>query len=346
MTGGVGRHGQRRTRQTNSRLMRLATFLKATLLLFLAVAAPATLMPAAAQQAGRTITIVVPYTPGTGIDILARLLGEELQKRWGQPFMVENKPGASGNIGTQQVARAAPDGHTLLMAANTFVMNASLFKSLPYDPQTSFAPIAEVATGSIALVVHPSLAATTVRELIADAKARPGQINYASPGRGTPQHMTMELFKLTAGVSLTHVPYSGSAGAVRDLVGGHVGAMFLPLHTALPLVGDKQIRLLAIGGSQRSVLAPDTPTLEEQGVSGFDVDLWYALLAPAGTSAEIVARYNTEINDILKQPAARDALGKQGLQPRGGTAARLGEMMASDQPRWAKVVKDAGISPE
>jgi len=341
---GVGEYGRRRPQEGN-RSAAGATLLGA-LALCLAITAAAAWMPAAAQQAGRTVTIVVPYTPGTGIDILGRLLAEELQKRWGQPFVVENKPGASGNIGTQQVARAAPDGHTLLMAANTFVMNASLFKSLPYDPQTSFAPIAEVATGSIALVLHPSLAATNVGELIADAKGRPGQINYASPGRGTPQHMTMELFKLTAGVSLTHVPYSGSAGAVRDLVGGHVGAMFLPLHTALPLVADKQIRLLAIGGGQRSVLAPDTPTLEEQGVAGFDVDLWYAILAPAGTSAEIVGRYNTEINDILKQPAIRDALAKQGLQARGGTAARLGEMMASDQPRWAKVVKDAGIAPE
>ena len=346
MTGGVSRHRHRRMCLTNARWSAFNTFLKATLLLFLAVAVPASLMPAAAQQAGRTITIVVPYTPGTGIDILARLLGEELQKRWGQSVVVENKPGASGNIGTQQVARSAPDGHTLLMAANTFVMNASLFKSVPYDPQTSFAPIAEVATGSIALVVHPSLAATNVRELIADAKARPGQINYASPGRGTPQHLTMELFKLTAGVSLTHVPYSGSAGAVRDLVGGHVGAMFLPLHTALPLVADKQIRLLALGGSRRSALAPDTPTLEEQGVAGFDVDLWYALLAPAGMSTELVGRYNAEINDILKQPAVSDALAKQGLQARGGTPARLAEMMASDQPRWAKVVKDAGIAPE
>jgi tripartite-type tricarboxylate transporter receptor subunit TctC len=344
MTEELGSHNRRFWR-ANRLPVSVAAFVKVALFVFL-VAGPAAFTPAAAQQPGRTITIVVPYTPGTGIDILARVLGEELQKRWGQPVVVENKPGASGNIGTQQVARAAPDGHTLLMAANTFVMNASLFKSLPYDPQTSFAPIAEVATGSIALVVHPSLAATSVRELIADAKARPGQINYASPGRGTPQHMTMELFKLTAGVSLTHVPYSGSAGAVRDLVGGHVGAMFLPLHTALPLVADKQIRLLAVGGNARSALAPDAPTLEEQGVTGFDVDLWYALLGPAGMPPEMVARYNTEINDILKQPAVSDALAKQGLQARGGTAARLGDMMASDQPRWAKVVKDAGISPE
>jgi tripartite-type tricarboxylate transporter receptor subunit TctC len=295
----------------------------------------------------RAIVIVVPFTPGTGIDILARLVGEELQRRWGQTVVVENKPGASGNIGTQQVARAEADGHTLLMTANTFVTNASLFRSLPYDPQTSFAPIIEVATGSLVLAVHPSFAAAaSVRSLVEDAKARPDQINYSSPGRGTPQHLAMELFKQTAGISLRHVPYSGSAGAVRDLVGGHVQAMFLPLHTALPLAADKQIRLLAVGGATRSPLAPDVPTLVEQGVSGFDVDLWYGLLARAGTPAELVTRYNEAIDAILAQDAVRIALGKQGLQARGGPPGRLADLIAKDQPRWSKVVKEAGIVPE
>ena len=271
--------------------------------------------PALAQRLSeRTITIVVPFTPGTGIDILARLLGEQIQKRWEQTVIIENKPGASGNIGSQQAARAEPDGHTLLMTVNTFVMNASLFKSLPYDPQKSFAPIIEVATGSLALVVHPSLAAATVSEFVAYAKARPDEINYASPGRGTPQHLAMELLKLNAGISLKHVPYSGSAGAVRDLVGGHVNAMFLPLHTALPLVADNQIRLLAVGSAARSAQAPDVQTLAEQGVSGFDVDLWYGLLAPAGTSPEIVARYNGVLNEILAQASVREALAKQGME--------------------------------
>ena len=303
--------------------------------------------PALAQRLSeRTITIVVPFTPGTGIDILARLLGEQIQKRWEQTVIVENKPGASGNIGSQQAARAEPDGHTLLMTVNTFVMNASLFKSLPYDPQKSFAPIIEVATGSLALVVHPSLAAATVGEFVAHAKARPDEINYASPGRGTPQHLAMELLKLSAGISLRHVPYSGSAGAVRDLVGGHVHAMFLPLHTALPLAADKQIRLLAVGSAARSAQAPDVPTLNEQGVSGFDVDLWYGLLAPAGTSPEIVARYNKVLNEILAQTSIRDALAKQGMEVRGGPPGQLAELIAFDQPRWSKVVRDAGITPE
>ena len=304
--------------------------------------------PAARAQrlSERTITIVVPFTPGTGIDILARLLGEQIQRRWEQTVIVENKPGASGNIGSQQAARAEPDGHTLLMTVNTFVMNASLFKSLPYDPQKSFAPIIEVATGSLALVVHPSLPTATVGEFVDYAKARPDEINYASPGRGTPQHLAMELLKLSAGVVLRHVPYSGSAGAVRDLIGGHVNAMFLPLHTALPLVADKQIRLLAVGSAQRTAQAPDVKTLAEQGVSGFDVDLWYGLLAPAGTSPDIVARYNKVLNEILADAAIREALAKQGMEAKGGAPAVLAELIANDQPRWFKVVKDAGITPE
>lgn len=304
--------------------------------------------PAAYAQrlSERTITIVVPFTPGTGIDILARLLGEQIQRRWEQPVIVENKPGASGNIGTQQAARAEPDGHTLLMTVNTFVMNASLFKSLPYDPQSSFVPIIEVATGTMALVVHPSLEADTAGAFVAYAKARPDQVNYASPGRGTPQHLAMELFKLSTGTSLRHVPYSGSAGAVRDLVGGHVNAMFIPLHTALPLVAGKQIRLLAVGSAQRSAMAPDVKTLAEQGVSGFDVDLWYGLLAPAGTNPAIVARYNKELNEVLAQASVREALAKQGMDARGGAPEQLAALIARDQPRWAKVVREAGITPE
>src|SRR3954466_1388280 len=212
--------------------------------------------PAVAQKlSDRAIVIMVPFTPGTGIDVLARIVGEELKQRWNQPVIVEKKPGASGNIGTQAAARAEPDGHTIMMTVNTFVMNAGLFKSLPYDPLRSFEPIVEVATGALALAVHPSVAAKTVKELIAAAKAKPGEITYASPGRGTPQHLAMELFKLTAQVDLKHVPYTGSTGAVKDLVGGHGKAMFIPVHTVLPLAQDNQLRVLAIGSEQRSPLA-------------------------------------------------------------------------------------------
>src|SRR5262245_56166165 len=302
--------------------------------------------PLAAQKlSDRPITIVVPFTAGTGIDILARILGEELQQRWGQATTVENRPGASGNIGSQYAATRAPDGHSIMVTVNTFVMNVSLFKNVPYEPQKSFAPIAELAVGALALAVHPSVAAPSAQALVALAKANPGKLTYASPGRGTPQHLAMELLKLTAQIDLVHVPYSGSAGAVRDLIGGHVGAMFIPLHTALPLARDRQLRLLAIGSDVRSALAPEVPTFAEEGLAGIDIDLWYALLAPADTPPDIIGRYNRVVNDMLQTPKVREALSVQGLSVRGGAPADLAQLIASDLARWAKVVKDARIAP-
>jgi tripartite-type tricarboxylate transporter receptor subunit TctC len=303
--------------------------------------------PAQAQRLSeRPIFIIVPFTPGSGPDVLARIVAEEIKERWNQPVVVDNRPGASGNIGASAAARAAPDGHTLVLSVNTFLMNAALYKSMPYDPVKSFEPIIELATGSLALSVHPSVPAKTAQELIAYAKARPGEITYASPGRGTPQHLAMELFKLTTGTDLKHVPYTGSAGAVKDLVGGHVNAMFVPVHTVLPLAADNQVRVLALGSDQRSALAPEVPTLAEQGVSGFEVDLWYALSAPAGTPNDIIARYNAVVNEILAAPDVREQFAKQGLVPIGGTPQRLADLIAKDLPRWAKVVKDSGITPE
>ena len=307
----------------------------------------APMMPGRALgQSQQTIKLNVPFSAGTGPDLLARILSEELRQRWNQPVIVENKPGASGNIGTQAAARAAPDGLTLLVTVNTFVMNASLYKSIPYDPETSFVPIAEIATGVLALVVHPSLNVSTFPELIALARSKPGEINYASPGRGTPQHLAMELLKLTAQINLTHIPYAGSAGAVKDLAGGHVSAMFLPIHTALPLAETGQIRILAVGSQARAQQAAQVPTLAELGVTDFDVDLWYAVLAPAGTPKDVVDRYNAVFNEILAQPNVRAVLERQGLIARGGPAEGLAKLIARDRLRWAKVVKDAEITSE
>jgi tripartite-type tricarboxylate transporter receptor subunit TctC len=302
-------------------------------------------LPAVAQGlSDKTISLNVPFTAGTGPDSLARLLADELRQRWNQAVIVENKPGASGNIGTQAVARAVPDGHTLLVTVNTFVMNASLFQSIPYDPQASFVPIVEVARGTLALSIHPSLGVSNIADLIAAAQSKPGAINYASPGRGTPQHLAMELFKVTAKVDLKHVPYSGSAGAVTDLVGGHVSVMFLPLHTALPLAEVGQIKIIAVGGEARTPQAPNAPTLAESGIQGFDVDLWYGVLAPAGTPKPIVERYNAVFNEMLAKPSVRSALEKQGLVARGGPPEQLADLISKDLPRWAKVVKDASIT--
>jgi len=294
----------------------------------------------------RPIRIIVPFTAGTGMDILARIVGEQLRQKWDQPVVVENKPGASGNIGTEAVANAPPDGHTLMMTANTFVITPPLYKNVPYDPVRSFAAVGLVATGQLALAVNPQRKITSVQELIAQAKASPAKLNYASPGIGTPQHLAMESLKLAAGIDLVHVPYKGSAGAVQDLVGGQVDAMILPVHTSLPLLADNRIRVLAVTSAKRSPVAPELPTLSEQGVSGFDVDLWYGLYAPAATPADIVQRFNAAVNEILADKGVQEMIGKQGLVPTGGKPEVLAQLTSKDLERWTRLIRDANIQPE
>jgi tripartite-type tricarboxylate transporter receptor subunit TctC len=308
----------------------------------------AVLLPSAAsaQVAGRPITIIVPYSPGTGIDILARALGNELSQRWGQPVVIDNKTGASGNIGTGLAARAAPDGNTLLMMAKVFVVNPSLFKNLPYDAVNSFTPIIKLATGSIVLAVHPSVPANSAQEFIQFAKSRPGQINYGSPGFATPHHLAMELFKQATGTNLVHIPYKGTSGVMSDLVGNHVSAMFIPTHVALPHADDKQIRLLGVASLDRVAAAPNVQTLDEQGLRGFEVDLWFGLLAPAGTPPEVVARYNAVFNEFLRAPKMVAELAKQGLVSAGGTPDVLRDLIAHDLTKWQKIIRDAGITSE
>ena len=323
-----------------------ARLLPVGLLLTVIAAAALSSDRAMAQQRGRTITIVVPFTPGTGPDILARMMGDEIQQRWGQPVVVENKPGASGNIGTQAVARSAPDGHTLLLTTSPFTQNVSLFKSVPYDPVADFAPIARLTDAFMALAVHPSVPVTSAQEFVTYLKDRPGQVDYASPGRGTPHHLSMELFKLATRTDVKHVAYRGSAPSVQDLVGGHVSAMFIPVHVGLPLAKDNQIRLLAVANRTRVSVAPDVPTLPEQGITGVDVDFWLGMLAPAGTAPETVARYNGVLNDILRSPQIVEKLSAQGFVTIGGTTSDFADLIARDLAKWRTVVKEAGIRPE
>src|SRR5207249_5068904 len=205
----------------------------------------------------RPIQIVVPFTPGTGIDILARTVGPKLGEQWGQPVVVENRPGASGNIGTDMVAKAAPDGYTLLMSVNTLVMNVSLYGNVPYDPVKDFAPIGKMAVGTLALTINPTVPASSLKEFVAYAKANPGKLAYGSPGVGTPHHLAGELFKSTAGIDMLHVPYKGSAGAITGLMAGDVAFMFNAVHAVLPQVKAGKIKALAVGGSRRSPVAPD-----------------------------------------------------------------------------------------
>jgi tripartite-type tricarboxylate transporter receptor subunit TctC len=304
---------------------------------------------AAAQETypAKPVRIVVPFTPGTGIDILARSLGQKMGDDWKVGVVVENRPGASGNIGTEAVAKSAPDGYTLLMTASTFIMNRSLFKSIPYDPIAEFAPVAPLAIGQLALVTNPSVKARTVKEFVALAKESPGAMTYGSPGNGTPHHLAMELLKATMGINLLHVPYKGTAGATQDLLGGQISAMFLPVHVALPLVTAGKLNMLAAGGTQRTAVTPDVPSLAEAvGVRDIDTDIWYGLFAPARTPPAVIGTLNRTVNKLLKNPEVADALEKQGLQPTGGTEEQLDRMTRTDLERWAKVVRDAKIQPD
>jgi tripartite-type tricarboxylate transporter receptor subunit TctC len=317
-----------------------------TLLTLFACLASLFALPAHADEAWptRPVKIIVPFTPGTGIDILARTLGQKLGEEWKQGVVVENRPGASGAIGTEAVAKSAPDGYTLLMTANTIVIAPSLHKKNPYDAIKDFAPVAPVALGSLGLVVNPSVKAQNVKELVALAKANPGKLTYASPGSGTPHHLAMELFKQRVGADILHVPYKGTGGAVQDLLGGQVNMMFLPIHVALPQVRAGKLRLLAAGGTRRAAVTPDVPSLAEaSGVSDIDVDIWYGMYAPAATPAAIVAKLNHDVNALLKDPQVAEVLARQGLTPTGGTEQDLANLTRSDLARWAKVVRDAHI---
>jgi tripartite-type tricarboxylate transporter receptor subunit TctC len=311
------------------------------------MAAAAAASPATAQKlSDRPITIVVPFTPGSGPDVLARLAAEEIRARWGQPVVVDNRPGASGNIGAAFASRAVPDGHTLLLYINTVLMNAALSRNLPFDPVKGFEPIVEMARGSLALAVHSSLNITTAQALVAAAKAKPDDIRYASPGRGTPHHLAMELFQLRTGVKLSHVPYSGTGGAVNDFIGGHVPAMFIPIHVGLSHAREGRIKLLAVGSARRTPLAPDVPTLAEQGIGDAEVDLWYGLSAPAGTPADIVGRFNAVLNEALADSRIKASLAGQGLEAVGGSSATFAGVIARDLPRWTSIVQSAGIKAE
>ena len=295
----------------------------------------------------RSIKIIVPFTPGTGIDILARTLGDKMGFTLKTSVVVENRPGASGNIGTEAVAKSSPDGYTLLMTANTIVLNRSLFKTIPYDPIKDFAPVAPLAIGRLALVTNPSLGVKSVNDFIALAKREPGKLNYGSPGNGTPHHLAMELFKAKTGIDVLHVPYKGSAGAVSDLLGGQIGVMFLPVHVALPYVEGGKLDMLAAGGNERASVTPNVPSLAEaSGVRDIDTDIWYGLYAPAGTPQPVVAKLNDVINKLLLSPDISETLGKQGLQPTGGTPAQLGQTTRADLERWSLVVRDAKIQPD
>lgn len=321
--------------------MRRRQFLSATAGLMAA-------LPAAEAWAwpDQPIKIVVPFTPGTGPDIIARFVADRLSPKLGQPMVVENVAGASGNIGTQQVARAKPDGYTLLSSVSTLVMNASLYKNLPYDPVADFVPIGLTALGSLVLVAHPSQPPSTLVQFEVAAKAAPKSLTYGSPGVGTPHHLSMALVETTMAIELVHVPYKGTAGAVQDILGGQINYMFLPIHVAAQHVRGGKLKAITVGSPRRMPQLPDVPTLGESGLKGIDVDMWYGFFAPRGTPAELVDRLNKEIGAVLDTPDARGVFEAQGLIPVTSTPAGLGEIVAHDRHRWADVVSKRGIQAQ
>lgn len=299
-----------------------------------------------AHDAQSPLRLIVPFTPGTGIDLIARTVGPKLGERLGRPVVVDNRSGASGNIGTEAVVRAAPNGSTLLVSVNTLVMNRSLYPQLPFDPVKDLVPVSLTSWGQLLLVASPKSGIRSAARLIAEARRKPGAINYASPGVGTPHHLSMELFKSTNGAFLTHIPYRGSAQAVSDLLGGQVDVMFLPVHVALPQVKAGKLVALAIGSERRHSLLPDVPTLAEARAGKVNVDMWYGIFAPPGTSPEYVARLNRELKDILAAPEVRSAFETQGMEPASSTPEEFRQLVEQDAERWARVIKAQNIKPQ
>jgi tripartite-type tricarboxylate transporter receptor subunit TctC len=292
------------------------------------------------------IKFIVPYTQGTGMDTIARVTGAKLAARLGQPVVVENRPGASGNIGAAMVAKAPADGHTLMVSANTMLMAASTYKNVPYDVLQDFAPITMAAYGTMALVATTKSGVDSVPALVQRAKANPNKMTYGSPGVGTPHHLAMELFKDVAGIEVLHVPYKGTAGAVTDLLGGQIDLMFFPVHTAAPHVKSGAMKALAVGSAKRHPAAPDVPTLKEVGVPNVEVEAWYAFFGPKNLPAPILQKLNSELRAILAEPDVRDMLNKSGLDIESSTPAELKAIMERDFPRWAAVISKNKITVE
>ena len=294
----------------------------------------------------RTVKIIVPFAAGGPADIYARAVGEKLQAALGQSFVVENKPGGGAVIGTVEVAKSPADGYTLLMMSNTHTVNESLIPDRPYQLLRDLVPVAPVNYSDLVMVVHPSVPAQTLGEFLALAKSKPGGLNYASSGPGTPYHMAGELFKAMAGVDIVHVPYKGSSGARTDILGGQVQMMFDAITTMAPHVQAGKLRALGTSGKSRSGVLPGTPTVSEAGVPGYEAVIWLGLMAPAGTPKAIVDRLNAEITKATSSAEMREAWGKQGAVAMAMTPDEFARFMRDDIDKWARIVKVSGARPD
>ena len=304
-------------------------------------------LPAQAQRyPSRAVHIVVPFSAGGPNDIIVRLVAQKLTEAWRQPVVVENRAGAGGNIGTDFVAKAPPDGYTLLSVGPGSLVINPLIGKVPYDTARDFAPVTLMARAPNALVAHPSLPANSVKELIALARSQPGSINYGSGGKGSTPHLAGALFAVMAGIELTHVPYKGTAPAMADLVGGQVQIAFLGIPSVLPHVKSGKLRVLAVTGQRRSPELPEVPTVDEAGVPGYEVSPWYGLLAPAGTPREIVERLAAEVTKVVRAVEMKEKLAGQGAETAGGSPEEFAAVIRADRVTWARVIKDAGIRGE
>ena len=294
----------------------------------------------------RPVKIIVPFAAGGPADVYARFLGQRLQEALGQPFVVEDRPGAGSLIGTEAVAKSAPDGYTLLLMSNTHTVNESLVPNKPYALMRDFVPVAPINYSDLVLVVHPSVGVNSVADLIKLAKANPGKLNYASSGPGTPYHMAGELFKSMAGVDIVHVPYKGSSGARTDVLGGQVQMMFDAVTTMSEHARAGKVKALGTTGKTRSTVLPAVPTIDEAGVTGYEAVIWIGLIAPKGTPAAIVGRLNAEITKIVSRPEVRAEWEKQGAIPMVMTPEAFGRFLADDMVKWERVVRISGAKPD
>ena len=311
-----------------------------------ALSVPGFLVPApAAAQAYPTkpIRLVVPFPPGGSLDVVARAIGQKLTEAWGQPVVIDNRPGAGGNIGADLVAKSAPDGYTILEGAlSTHAVNVSLYGKMPYDPIKDFAPITLVATTPNVLVLNPTLPVNSVPELVAYAKAHPGTLSFGSGSNGSAGHLAGELFKTEARVDIVHIPYKGGAPALQALLAGDTQLMFDNLANSTPQLKAGRLKALAVTTARRSALAPELPTLAETGLPGFDIYTWWGFMAPAGTPKEIIAKWNAEVTRILATPEMKVFFAQQGAEPAPTTPEQFAALIRSEIPKYAKIVKDSG----
>jgi tripartite-type tricarboxylate transporter receptor subunit TctC len=294
----------------------------------------------------QTIKIIVPFTAGTGMDTIARAVAPKLSDKLGQPVIVQNMAGASGNIGADVVAKANPDGYTVLMGANTMLMASQLYKNVPFNPTKDFSSVSLAAWGTLMLVSSPKSGIKSVHDLVTQAKAKPGYINFGSPGIGTPHHMAMELFKAKTNLFMLHVPYRGTAGYTQDLLAGEIMVGFLPVHIAQGFVSAGKLNALAVGSPKRHPVAPNVATFGEMGIKDIEVDLWYGFFAPSKTAAPVVNRLNSEISAILKLPEISDLLKRAGMDASASTTDELTQLVHKDYPRWGEVIRRNGITAE